>query len=79
MDTNPDPFGREATQPLSIPSRGWWQVAERVYTESVRSQVACTGREVYGEETQDLSNLFGVLRSGRRGTIYESRCGSLGL
>src|SRR5262245_42426598 len=32
-----------------------------------------------GEETQDLSDVFGFLRSGRRGTIYESRCRSLGL
>jgi membrane protein len=40
MDKNPDPFGRDATQPLSIPTRGWWQVAERVYSESVRDNLS---------------------------------------
>ena len=28
-------------------------------------------RSFYGEEIQDLSNLFQFLRTGRRGTIYE--------
>jgi membrane protein len=40
MDKNPDPFGRDATQPLSIPTRGWWQVVERVYSESVRDNLS---------------------------------------
>ena len=34
--------------------------------------------ELDGEKTQDVSNLFWVLRSGRRGTIYESKLGGLG-
>jgi membrane protein len=40
MDKNPDPFGRDATQPLFMPTRGWWQVAERVYSESVRDNLS---------------------------------------
>jgi hypothetical protein len=40
MHKNTDPFGRDATQPLSIPPRGWWQVVERVYSESVRDNLS---------------------------------------
>jgi membrane protein len=40
MDKSSDPFGRDATQPFSIPTRGWWQVAERVYSESVRDNLS---------------------------------------
>jgi membrane protein len=40
MKQDPDPFGRDATQPLLIPSRGWWQVVERVYSESVRDNLS---------------------------------------
>ena len=40
MEKKPDPFGRDANQPLLIPSRGWWQVAERVYSESVRDNLS---------------------------------------
>ena len=40
MHKNTDPYGRDATQPLSIPPRGWWQVVERVYSESVRDNLS---------------------------------------
>jgi membrane protein len=40
MEKKPDQFGRDATQPLLIPTRGWWQVAERVYSESVRDNLS---------------------------------------
>src|SRR4029078_3593049 len=40
MERKSDPFGRDATQPFSIPTRGWWQVAERVYSESVRDNLS---------------------------------------
>jgi membrane protein len=40
MNKDPDPFGRDATQPLLIPARGWWQVVERVYSESVRDNLS---------------------------------------
>jgi membrane protein len=36
----PDPFGRDATQPFHIPAQGWWQVAERVYSESARDNLS---------------------------------------
>jgi membrane protein len=32
----PDPFGRDAEDPLSIPLRGWWQVVKRVWIKSSR-------------------------------------------
>jgi hypothetical protein len=34
--------------------------------------------EIDAEETEDLSDLSGLLRSGRRGAVHESGCGSLG-
>jgi membrane protein len=40
MERKPDPFGRDAIQPLNIPVRGWWQVAERVFTESSRDNLS---------------------------------------
>ncbi len=36
MRWKPDPFGRDATDPLSIPLRGWWQVVKRVWIKSSR-------------------------------------------
>ena len=41
MERKPDRFGRDALQPLDIPLRGWWQVAEeRVFTESSRDNLS---------------------------------------
>ena len=40
MNKDPDPFGRDATQPLLIPARGWSQVVQRVYSESVRDNLS---------------------------------------
>jgi membrane protein len=34
MNQKRDPYGRDATRPLFIPLKGWWQVAQRVWTES---------------------------------------------
>jgi membrane protein len=36
MSRKPDPFGRDATGPLAIPFRGWWQVVKRVWIKSSR-------------------------------------------
>ena len=33
MSRKPDPYGRYATRPDSIPSKGWWQIAERVWKQ----------------------------------------------
>jgi hypothetical protein len=40
MERTPDPFGRDAIRPLDIPVRGWWQVAERVLSESSRDNLS---------------------------------------
>ena len=40
MMRKPDPYGRDATLPYHIPLKGWWQVAERVWTESNRDNLS---------------------------------------
>ena len=40
MTRNPDPYGRDATLPYDIPLKGWWQVAERVWSESNRDNLS---------------------------------------
>jgi membrane protein len=40
MSRNTDLYGRDAIQPLNIPLRGWWQVWERVFTESARDNLS---------------------------------------
>jgi membrane protein len=40
MSRKPDPYGREATRPYQIPLRGWWQVAQRVWSESSRDNLS---------------------------------------
>ena len=52
------PLGGNGPPGASL-SRGVWP--------SIRRET----RSFYGEEIQDLSNLFQFLRTGRRGTIYE--------
>jgi hypothetical protein len=32
MNRKPDPYGRDATRPYHIPLKGWWQVAQRVWS-----------------------------------------------
>ncbi len=39
MTRKPDPYGRDATRPYHIPLKGWWQVAQRVWTESGRDNL----------------------------------------
>lgn len=39
MNSKPDPYGRDATRPFSIPLKGWWQVAQRVWSESARDNL----------------------------------------
>jgi membrane protein len=34
MSPQPDPYGRNATHPSHIPLEGWWQIAQRVWSES---------------------------------------------
>ena len=34
MNRKPDPYGRDATRPYHIPLKGWWQVTQRVWSES---------------------------------------------
>ncbi len=40
MTRKPDPYGRDATRPLLIPLKGWWQVAQRVWIESGRDNLS---------------------------------------
>jgi len=40
MTRKPDPYGRDATLPHHIPLKGWWQVAERVWSESNRDNLS---------------------------------------
>ena len=40
MNRKPDPYGRNATRPDHIPLKGWWQVAQRVWTESSRDNLS---------------------------------------
>jgi membrane protein len=40
MARKPDPYGRDATLPHHIPLKGWWQVAERVWSESNRDNLS---------------------------------------
>jgi membrane protein len=40
MNRTPDPYGRDATRPLHIPLKGWWQVAQRVWIESSRDNLS---------------------------------------
>ena len=40
MNRKPDPYGRDATRPYHIPLKGWWQVAQRVWSESDRDNLS---------------------------------------
>jgi membrane protein len=40
MSAKPDPYGREATHPHHIPLKGWWQVAQRVVSESSKDNLS---------------------------------------
>ena len=40
MNHKPDPYGRDATRPFQIPLKGWWQVAQRVWSESSRDNLS---------------------------------------
>jgi membrane protein len=40
MNPKPDPYGRDAMRPLHIPLKGWWQVLQRVWTESGRDNLS---------------------------------------
>ena len=40
MNPKPDPYGRDATRPYHIPLKGWWQVAQRVWSESNRDNLS---------------------------------------
>ena len=40
MNRKPDPYGRDATRPYHIPLKGWWQVAQRVWSESNRDNLS---------------------------------------
>jgi membrane protein len=40
MNRKPDPYGRDATRPYDIPLKGWWQVAQRVWSESDRDNLS---------------------------------------
>ena len=45
MNLKLDPYRRDATRPYHIPLKGWWQVAQRVWSESDRDNpsVVATG------------------------------------
>jgi membrane protein len=40
MNRKPDPYGRDARRPYQIPFKGWWQVAQRVWSESNRDNLS---------------------------------------
>lgn len=40
MNRKPDPYGRDAARPSVIPLKGWWQVVQRVWTESGRDNLS---------------------------------------
>ena len=40
MSPTTDPYGRDARRPYHIPLKGWWQVAQRVWTESGRDNLS---------------------------------------
>ncbi len=40
MSRRKDPYGRDARRPYHIPLRGWWQVAQRVWTEAGRDNLS---------------------------------------
>ena len=40
MSRKPDPYGRDATRRHGIPLKGWWQVAQRVWTEIARDNLS---------------------------------------
>jgi membrane protein len=40
MNQKPDPYGRDAARPYHIPLKGWWQVAQRVWSESARDNLS---------------------------------------
>jgi membrane protein len=40
MNGKPDPYGRDARRPHQIPLKGWWQVAQRVWSESNRDNLS---------------------------------------
>jgi hypothetical protein len=40
MNRKPDPYGRDARRPYQIPLKGWWQVAQRVWSESNRDNLS---------------------------------------
>lgn len=40
MNSRPDPYGRDAARPYQIPLKGWRQVAQRVWSESVRDNLS---------------------------------------
>ena len=40
MNRKPDPYGRDATRPFQIPLKGWWQVAQRVWSEGNRDNLS---------------------------------------
>jgi membrane protein len=40
MNRKPDPYGRDATRPYHIPLKGWWQVTQRVWSESNRDNLS---------------------------------------
>ena len=40
MNQKPDPYGRDAKRPYQIPLKGWWQVAQRVWSESSRDNLS---------------------------------------
>jgi membrane protein len=40
MNRKLDSYGRDATRPYQIPLKGWWQVAQRVWSESNRDNLS---------------------------------------
>jgi membrane protein len=83
MRRKPDPYGRDAMRPYHIPLKGWWQVAERVWTESSRDNlsVVAAGCAFYAlfaifPALSALISLYGLTADP---TTVEQQFGMLGL
>jgi membrane protein len=83
MRRKPDPYGRDAMRPYHIPLKGWWQVAERVWTESSRDNlsVVAAGCAFYAlfaifPALSALISLYGLTADP---TTVERQFGALGL
>src|SRR4029450_9588799 len=58
MTRKPDLYGRDARRPYHIPLKGWWQVAQRVWSESARDNLSVVAA---GRPFSPLAAIFPAL------------------